>query len=183
VVDQAQAWVLAHQGPQFGLGAVARTVIDLNDLKRGISGEQPLDFRNQRRDIACLVARRHNDREAGSFGRRRRWNGTRHWRVRYRPYQFVDAAADRIGKAMRRDETRLVGLARAWMDTRFMRPSASGLFDAATLRASDRQSHRYRNRTQARVMRTTGARTAPRMHRSPRRRSRRSDNGPKPQPG
>ena len=61
VADLAQTRTLRHQPPQFGLGAVGRAVIDVNDLERPLAVERGGDFGDQRRDITGLVADRHDD--------------------------------------------------------------------------------------------------------------------------
>ena len=57
----AQPGMLRHQPRELGLGRVGRAVIDVDDLERPLAIERGGDFRDQRRDIAGLVADRHHD--------------------------------------------------------------------------------------------------------------------------
>ncbi len=50
-----------HQARQLGLRAVGRAVIDIDDLERPLALQRGGDFGDQRRDIAGLIADRHDD--------------------------------------------------------------------------------------------------------------------------
>ena len=61
VPHAAQVRVLRHQPLELGRGAVARAVIDIDDLEGPLPVERLGDFRHQGRDIAGLVAHRHHN--------------------------------------------------------------------------------------------------------------------------
>ena len=61
VAHAAQPGMLRHQPFQLGLGAVSRSVIDVDDLEGPLPIERFGDFRDKRRNIAGLVADRHHN--------------------------------------------------------------------------------------------------------------------------
>ncbi len=61
VPHAAQPGILRHQPLELGLGAVARAVIDVDDLEPPLAVERGGDLGHQGRDIAGLVAHRHHD--------------------------------------------------------------------------------------------------------------------------
>ena len=64
MLDLAQIGMLRHQRFQFVFGAVARTVIDIDDLE--IAARQGArDFLDKRLDIAGFIANRHDDGNVG----------------------------------------------------------------------------------------------------------------------
>ncbi len=67
VADLPQPRMLRHQAAQFLLGGVARAVIDIDDLERAAL-QRGGDLGDQRRDIAGLVAHRHDHGYCGIFG-------------------------------------------------------------------------------------------------------------------
>ena len=69
VADLAQPWMLRHQPLEFGIGAVGRTVVDVDHLERP-SGQRRSDLVHQRGDVLGLVADRDDDRDRG---------GVRNW--------------------------------------------------------------------------------------------------------
>ncbi len=62
---RAQPRVLRLQRTELGLGAVGRSVVDVNDLVRPASVERSGDLRHQRRHVAGFVAHRHDDADGG----------------------------------------------------------------------------------------------------------------------
>src|ERR1700722_4796460 len=90
----AQAGELLRQCPQFGGRAVARSIIDVDDLERREGRHRARDLADQRRDIAGFVAHGHDDRDTWQ-GAGRWWVGIGHRSVRPGSRAFYGAISAR----------------------------------------------------------------------------------------
>src|ERR1700743_571953 len=77
----AQVGELLRQCPQFAGSAVARSIIDIDDLDRRKGRHRARDLADQRRDIAGYVTHGHDDRDTW-HGAGRWWAGIGHRSVR-----------------------------------------------------------------------------------------------------
>src|SRR5262249_5705424 len=71
-LDLSQPWTARHQRGQYGLRAVVRAVVDVDELEIDVLGEGRRDLVDERRDVVGFVAYRHdhgNSRRGGAFQR------------------------------------------------------------------------------------------------------------------
>jgi hypothetical protein len=61
MLDLSQPWTARHQLSQRGLRAVARAIVDVDELEIDILVERGRDLVDQRRDVIGFVAYRHDD--------------------------------------------------------------------------------------------------------------------------
>src|SRR6516165_9745672 len=64
MLDLSQPRTACHQLTQFGVRAVGRAVVDVDDLKADVLAECGRDLVDQRGDVTGLVAHRNNDRNS-----------------------------------------------------------------------------------------------------------------------
>src|SRR5262249_3842980 len=72
MLDLSQPWAARHQRGQCGLRAVARAIVDVDELEIDVLGEGSGDLVDERRDVVGFVAYRHdhgNSRRGGACKR------------------------------------------------------------------------------------------------------------------
>jgi hypothetical protein len=72
MLDLSQPWTARHQRGQCGLRAVARAIVDVDELEIDVLGEGSRDLVDERRDVVGFVADRHDhgkSRRGGAYKR------------------------------------------------------------------------------------------------------------------